>query len=123
MLPIYYHGNHYRYKEHNNNYLIEHILSYKTPFFNIVTTISYAFSSAIIKSLHATLVKICTSRFQSSSFVYVYTHSIKIYNSQRQSIPVQTFFSILSIPSVTNKSTQFTGLSFIKIFDADSYTT
>jgi hypothetical protein len=36
-------------------------LSYKTLFFNIVTTIGYALSPAMNKSLHATLVKICTS--------------------------------------------------------------
>ena len=43
------------------HYLIEQILSYKTLFFNIVTTNSYAFSPAKKKSLHATLVVICTS--------------------------------------------------------------
>jgi len=44
------------------HYLIEQILSYKTLFFNIVITTSYAFSLVMNKSLHATLVKICTSR-------------------------------------------------------------
>ena len=42
--------------------LIELILSYKTLFFNIVTTISYAFLLTMSKSLHAMLMKICTSR-------------------------------------------------------------
>jgi len=42
--------------------LIEQILNDKTLFFNIVTTISYLFSPAMNKSLHAMLVKICTSR-------------------------------------------------------------
>ena len=32
--------------------MIEHILSYETLFFNIVTTISYAFLPAMNKSLH-----------------------------------------------------------------------
>jgi hypothetical protein len=41
--------------------LIEQILSYKTLFFNIVTTISYALLPVMNKSLRATLVKICTS--------------------------------------------------------------
>ena len=41
--------------------LIEHIVNYKTLFFNIVTTIIYAFSPAMNKSLHAALVNICTS--------------------------------------------------------------
>jgi len=41
--------------------LIEQILRYKTLFFDIVTTIGYALSSAMNKSLHAALVKICTS--------------------------------------------------------------
>jgi len=37
------------------------VLSYKTLFFNIVTTSSCAFSLLMNESLHATLVKICTS--------------------------------------------------------------
>jgi hypothetical protein len=41
--------------------LIEQILSYKTLFFDIVTTTGYALSPAMNKSLHAALVKICTS--------------------------------------------------------------
>jgi hypothetical protein len=41
--------------------LIEKIFSYKTLFFDIVTTIGYALSPAMIKSLHAALVNICTS--------------------------------------------------------------
>ena len=50
-------------KQHNNNNnLIEQILSFKILFFNIVTTVSYAFSSAMNKSLHAVLIKICASR-------------------------------------------------------------
>ena len=43
------------------HYLIEQILSYERLFFNPVTTISYAFSAAMNKSLHAILIKICTS--------------------------------------------------------------
>jgi len=39
--------------------LFEQILSYKTLFFNIVTTTGYAFSPAMNKSLHAALIKIC----------------------------------------------------------------
>jgi len=42
-------------------YLIEEILSYKTLFYNIVTTTSYAFLPAMNKNLHATPVKIHTS--------------------------------------------------------------
>jgi len=42
-------------------YLIKQIFSYKILFFNIVTNISYAFSPAMNKSLHAALIKICTS--------------------------------------------------------------
>jgi hypothetical protein len=42
--------------------LIGQILSYKTLFFDIVIIISSALSPAMNKSLHATLVKICTSR-------------------------------------------------------------
>jgi len=40
---------------------MEKIHSYKTLFFNIIATINYAFSPAMNKSLHAVLVKICTS--------------------------------------------------------------
>ena len=39
--------------------MIEQILSYKTPFFDIVTTIGYALSPAMNNSLYAALVKIC----------------------------------------------------------------
>ena len=42
------------------HYLIEHTLSYKTQFFNTVTTISSAFSPAMNKNLHATPLKTCT---------------------------------------------------------------
>ena len=38
------------------------VLSCKTLFFSLVTNISYAFSSAMNKSLYAAPVKICTSR-------------------------------------------------------------
>jgi len=41
--------------------MIEHILSYETLFFNIVTTISYVFLPVMNKSLHSVLIKICTS--------------------------------------------------------------
>jgi len=40
---------------------MEQILSYNTLFFDIVTTIGYALSPAMNKSLHAALVKVCTS--------------------------------------------------------------
>ena len=60
MLSINSHGN------YNTNvqqlYTAEQNLSYKTVFFNIVTTINYAFSSAMNKSLHTMLLKACTSR-------------------------------------------------------------
>jgi hypothetical protein len=42
--------------------LIEQILSYKTLFFDVVTTIGYALLPAMNQSLHAALVKMCTSR-------------------------------------------------------------
>ena len=40
---------------------MEQILSYETVFLDIVTAIGYAISPAMNKSLHAALVKICTS--------------------------------------------------------------
>jgi hypothetical protein len=54
MPPIYFHGNYNKYK----HYLIEQILSYKTLFFDLVTTIGYALSPAMNKRLHAALVTI-----------------------------------------------------------------
>lgn len=42
-------------------YLREQILSYKTPFFTVVSAVSYAFSPTLNKSLHAVLIAICTS--------------------------------------------------------------
>jgi len=58
MPPVCFHGNDNIYKEHNStHYMIEQIFSYKTLFFNTVTTISYAFSPAVNKSLHAALLK------------------------------------------------------------------
>ena len=42
--------------------MLEQILSYKTQFCNIVTTISYAFSPVMNKSLHAVLVKVFSRR-------------------------------------------------------------
>ena len=59
MLPINFQGNYKRYKEHCNN-IWE---SYKTLVLSIVISISYAFSPATncMPSLHAMLVKVCTS--------------------------------------------------------------
>ena len=37
--------------------LFEHTVSYKTLFFNIITTITYAFLPALNKNLHAALIK------------------------------------------------------------------
>ena len=62
MPLIYFHGNYSRLKKAQYHYLIEQILRYKTLFFNTVTTISYAFSPAMNKNLHAVLLKICTER-------------------------------------------------------------
>ena len=62
MPPIYFHGNYNRYRKNNNSILMERILSYKTLFFNVVTTISYAFLPAMNKSLHTMLIEVCISR-------------------------------------------------------------
>jgi len=59
MPPIYFHGNYNIYKQHNNT-LIEQVLSYKALFFTTAATISYAFSTVMNKSMHATIVKICS---------------------------------------------------------------
>jgi len=66
--------------------MTEHILSYETLFFNIVTTISYAFLPAMNKSLHAMLVKICTSRGD-SLFHSCYDSIIA-----RKVLPIQSIF-------------------------------
>ena len=50
---MYYNG----YKRAQLHYLIEQILRYKRLFFNIVITISYAFSPAVNKNLNAVLIK------------------------------------------------------------------
>ena len=55
-------------------------------FFNIVNTISYAFSSAMNKSLHATLIKICTIRGD-SLFLSYYDSIIT-----RKMLPMQSIF-------------------------------
>ena len=62
MPPIYFHGNYSRYKKTLLCYLIVKIITYKTLFFSIFTTIPYVFRPAMNKSLHAMLAKICTSR-------------------------------------------------------------
>ena len=40
--------------------MIEQILSYRTLFFNTVTTIGCAFLPAVNKNLHSTLITVCT---------------------------------------------------------------
>ena len=59
MFPTYSHENYKKCKD-NSIALREQILSYKALFFNIVTTISYAFSPVMKRSLHSALLKICT---------------------------------------------------------------
>ena len=48
-------------KRAQEHYLIEQTLSYQTPLFNIVITITIAFSPAMSKSLYAVFVTTCTS--------------------------------------------------------------
>jgi len=62
------------------------VLSYKTLFFNIVISISYAFSTVMIKSLHAVLIKICTGRGD-SLFHGCYDDVIA-----RKTLPIQSIF-------------------------------
>lgn len=51
------------------------VLSYKTLFFNVVATITYAFSPVMSKSLHAMLIKICTTGGEPLSlFATAYMH-------------------------------------------------
>jgi len=59
MPPIHFHENYNKYKE---NHLIEQILSCKTLFFTIVTTISYAFLPVMSKILYEKLIKIYNGR-------------------------------------------------------------
>ena len=59
MPPICFYGNYNRYKGQDKHYLVEQILSYKTPFLSVVITISYAFSPAMNKNLQTVLEKIC----------------------------------------------------------------
>ena len=59
MPPIYFHGKYS--KEKNNTIWLSWILIDKSLLFNIVPTSSYAFLTAMNKSLRSTLVNICTS--------------------------------------------------------------
>jgi len=60
-LPIYFHGNYNSYNEHINAAWHSKI-SATTWDFSTVTTISSAFLSALNRSLHVILVKICARR-------------------------------------------------------------
>jgi len=61
MTPIYLHRNYNRYKEHNTVIWQSKFLVAKTLFYNIVSTISYAFSLVVNKILHDTCLKFRTS--------------------------------------------------------------
>ena len=74
MLPIHFHGNYNIEKEQNNSF-IDKIISYKTLFFSIVTTINYAFLPEVSKSLHAILIKICSSRCNILSLLLLLKHT------------------------------------------------
>ena len=86
MPPIYFHGNYNRYKEHN---LLEQIVSYKTLFFDVVTTIGYALSPAMNKSLHAAIVRGPHAGMQSITKIIVKTgtgyYKLTIFFSRRGS--------------------------------------
>jgi len=60
MPPICFHRNYSIYKEHNNT-VQQSKFSATKHYFSTVTTISSAFSPTMNKSLHAALVKICTT--------------------------------------------------------------
>jgi len=62
MPPIYIHGNHSQYKEHNNTIWQSEFLATEIWFSTYSPTISYAFAAAMNKNLHATLAKICTNK-------------------------------------------------------------
>ena len=73
------------------HYLLEQILSYKTQFFNAVTIISCALPK-MNKSLHAVLVKICSSGSDLLSLSPLLKHSIQhhtVLTSRLVSINVQ----------------------------------
>jgi len=91
LSPIYFHGNYNIYKELNDTYLIEQILSYKN-YFSTVTTINCAFSLAMNKSLHAELVKVCSSRGDPLLFLTSIVWSPKTFRKCRW-ISMGTIFS------------------------------
>ena len=62
MPPISFHGKYNRYKEYSNTVWQSKFSAIKYDFFYIVTITRYAFLPAMNTSLHAMLVKICTSR-------------------------------------------------------------
>ena len=57
MLPVYFHGNCNRYKQHNNGIWCRKF-SATELFVELIITISYTFLPAMNESLHAVLVKI-----------------------------------------------------------------
>ena len=59
-----------------NSTVTQFDLSYKTLFFNTVSIISYACSPALNKSLHALLIKICTSGDGSVAPLSLLKHTI-----------------------------------------------
>jgi len=61
MPPNDFHGNHVDTKRTIRLFNRTNSQSQNILFFNIVTTISYAFLPAVNKSLHAVLITICTS--------------------------------------------------------------
>ena len=105
MPPIYFCGNYKRYKKHSNAIR----QSYKTIFFNTVTTISYAFSPVINKGVHATPVKPAPAevihcftaavtepligKCCSHSWIFTNIHCVASINSNCQGTSVGVIFS------------------------------
>ena len=62
MPPIYFLGNYSRYKLLNDAVQLSTFSAYKTLVSNVVTTVKCVFFSVMNESLHAVLIKICTSK-------------------------------------------------------------
>lgn len=83
--------------------MIEQILSYKTLFFYTVTITCYTFSPAMNKSLHATLVNICTSGGDPvllSSLLKCITHCLAVLTSTTESPSMFSKHQWMSISAI-----------------------
>ena len=99
--------------------LLDKILNYKTLFFNTDTTISYAFSSAMNKSLPAVFITICTSGGDPLPPLLKHTTVFTPHCAHIHSInALQASVSVGAIFSIQRKS--MSSLCFLHTFISDA---